>query len=239
MGKIIISKAKFLKDRCLIEYTEQRGGNIQPSKISEERTDSPHTDLKQQFKKLSLHAAALAEFIPTSEITDLENFSHPDLERFHVTGLSISGEDRDQVVLTGQKQLKTGKVLTFNTPVCRLTDIGEKAYVFNEELELAVAKALEEVKEYLNGKTGDDSQQKIPFPNDEEKVTHLQVLPPIIPLVKPEAPVQFTETVEDFTETQESSVPVELEDGTVISIPVAKGSGKKKKPQSQDNPKGE
>ena len=239
MSKIIISKAKFLKDRCLIEYTEQRGGNIQPSKISEERTDSPHVDLKEQFKKLSLHAAALAEFIPTSEINDLENFTHPDLERFHVTGLSISGEDRDQVVLTGQKQLKTGKVLTFNTPVCRLTDIGEKAYVFNEELEIAVGKALEEVKLYLNGKTGDDNQQQIPFPKDDEKVTHLQILPPIVPLIKPEAPVQFTETIEDIKTDHEPSVPVELGDGTVISIPVARGSGRKKKPQSPDNPKGE
>src|SRR5574343_158534 len=117
MSQIIIKSAKFFKDKAVISYKIERA-NGKYSKREEEFDDSPHPDLRKAYAQLNAHAALLAEFIEAPERLGL--IEAEQLEKFNVTGFSISGEDRDHVTMTGQKTLSSGKVLTFNTPVCNL-----------------------------------------------------------------------------------------------------------------------
>jgi hypothetical protein len=233
MGKVTIHSAKFLKEKAIIDYTEERGTNLKPVRRNDEFRDIPHPHLINAYKGLAIHAAIIAEFIPASEISDIKKPDHDDLDRYNVTGYHISGEDRDQIVLTGQKTLKTGKILTFNTPMLRMTDDGDSAYKFAPELHEAVEKCQDRVRDFLNGTVAEDPQGTIQFPDD--KTSKMKVL-------KPEQPVlgKFpSDPVNAISETNSAPLP---EDGVIadtdagqIVIPVKRG---RKKAQSPDNPSG-
>lgn len=151
-----------------------------------------------------------------------------------MTGYHISGEDRDQIVLTGQKTLRTGKILTFNTPVLRMTEEGENAYKFAAELHQAVEKCQTQVREFLNGKTAEDPQGRIEFP--EDKVSKVKVLKPEQPVMG-KFPSDSPNAITDHGTgpLPEDGVIAETDAGAVV-IPVKRG---RKKAQTPDNPSGE
>lgn len=64
MGKITIHSAKFLKEKAIIDYTEERSNNLKPVRRNDEFKDIPHPDLILCYRSLAIHAAILAEFIP-------------------------------------------------------------------------------------------------------------------------------------------------------------------------------
>jgi hypothetical protein len=233
MGKVTIHSAKFLKEKAIIDYTEERGTNLKPVRRNDEFRDIPHPHLINAYKGLAVHAAIIAEFIPAGEIENIKKPEHEELSRYHVTGYHISGEDRDQIVLTGQKTLKTGKILTFNTPILRMTDEGDNAYKFAPELHEAVEKCQDRVRDFLNGTVAEDPQGQIQFP--EEKVNKLKVLPPEQPVLG-----KFpSDNPGAISEAKLSPLPpdgvIAETDAGLVEIPVKKRG---RKPQTIDNPSG-
>lgn len=232
MGKITIHSAKFLKEKAVIDYTEDRGGGLKPAKGPLEYRDAPHDDLLRAYGRLAVHAAIISEFIPASEIKDIKRPEHPELANFKVHGFYISGEDRDQIVFSMQRTLKSGKVMTFPTPLLRITEDGESAYVFAKELHEAVEKCQEEVREYLNGKI-DDKQGKIDFPDD--KVTKVKVLPdeqPVLGKFPSDSPNAISDP--NLSPLPADGVVAETDAGAVV-IPVKRS---RKKPKTPENPSG-
>lgn len=233
MGKITIHSAKFLKEKAVIDYTEERGTNLKPVRRNDEFRDIPHPHLVNAYKGLAVHAAIIAEFIPAGEIDDIKKPDHDDLPNYHVTGFHISGEDRDQIVLTGQKTLKTGKILTFNTPILRMNENGDNAYKYAVELHDAVEKCQDRVRDFLNGTVAEDPQGVIHFP--EDKVSKVKVLNPekaVLGKFPSDSPNAISEA--NTAPLPEDGVIAETSAGDIV-IPVKKG---RKKPQSQDNPSG-
>lgn len=233
MGKITIHSAKFLKEKAVIDYTEERGANLKPVRRSDEFRDIPHPHLINAYKGLAVHAAILAEFIPATEIEDIKKPEHDELDRYHVTGFHISGEDRDQIVLTGQKTLKSGKILTFNTPLLRMNDEGESGYKYAPELHEVVERCQERVRDFLGGVVAEDPQGVIQFPDD--KVSKVKVLKPEKPVMgkfPSDAPNAITDHGNGLL--PEDGVIAETDAGPV-EIPVKRG---RKKAQTPDNPSG-
>jgi len=233
MGKITIHSAKFLKEKAMIDYTEERGTNLKPVRRNDEFRDIPHPHLINAYKGLAVHAAIIAEFIPSAEIEDIKKPDHEELGKYKVTGFSISGEDRDQIVLTGQKTLKTGKILTFNTPVLRMTDDGENAYKFAPELHAAVEKCQERVRDYLNGTVAEDPPGQLQFP--EEKTNKVKVLKPEQPVLG-KFPSDSRDAISDpnLSPLPPDGVVAETDAGAVV-IPVKRRG---RKPQTPENPSG-
>lgn len=172
---IEITKGKVLKDDVVEVSFTKTSSTTKPAKCNEEHKDPPHPDLKRALQNLAIHAALIGEFIPTSEIGDIEKPEHENLSLFHVSSFSTKGDDgEDSVVITAQKTLKTGKVLGFNTPSTRLNDDSDSAYLFAEDLKSCIEYAKAEFREYLNGKIATDPQGKLNF---DEPVTNMQVAP--------------------------------------------------------------
>jgi hypothetical protein len=233
MGKVTIHSAKFLKEKAIIDYTEERGTNLKPVRRNDEFRDIPHPHLINAYKGLAVHAAIIAEFIPAFEIDNIKKPEHEDLDRYNVTGYHISGEDRDQLVLTGQKTLKTGKILTFNTPILRMTEDGDNAYKFAVELHEAVEKCQDRVRDFLNGTVAEDPQGVIQFP--EDKVNKVNVLPaekPVLGKFPSDSPNAITD--HGNGPLPEDGVIAET-DACPVVIPIKRG---RKKAQSPDNPSG-
>jgi hypothetical protein len=177
---ITITKAKILKDdKVEISFT-RTSTKHKPSSVNEEHRDAPHEDFKKSFADLAVHAAIIAEFIPADEISDISAPEHQQLKNFTVTGITIHGED-EGVNITAMKTLKNGKMMLFNCPLVRYEDNSENAYTFTDDLVDKVEAAKTEAKKYLDGKFAEDAQTEIQFPADE-KITHMQILPPEKPL---------------------------------------------------------
>jgi hypothetical protein len=165
MSKISITKGKLLKgDKVVVEFEKRDSNNAKPTHCSEESFGKPHKDLTTAFNALALHAALLGEFVGTAMVPDIDN-PNPELFRdFTVTGITISGGDEDKgVVISAYKTLKNGKTMHFNTPNTRFSDESEKAYPFLTELDDAITLCEDELREYLNGKVGPDTQGSLEF----------------------------------------------------------------------------
>lgn len=174
---IQITKGKVLKDDVVEVSFLKISPKTKPAKCTEEHKDPPHPDLKRAMQLFAVHAAILAEFIPSGEISDIANPQHDDLINFHVSSFSTKGDDEDDsVVITGQKTLKSGKVLIFNTPSIKLADESENAYLFAEDLKSCIENARFEFREYLNGKQATDPQGKLDF---DGPVTTAQIASPV------------------------------------------------------------
>jgi hypothetical protein len=161
MSKITILKGKVLKgDRVEVVLQKVTGAKNKPASCSEEHFEPPHPDLTNAIKKLTVHAILLGEFLPVSKIKSLEDIEEDTLNGFHVSGFTINKDD-EGVTLSAQKQLKSGKMMGFNTPFVVFGDDSENAYKFTKELEIAVAECRDEFEAYLGGKFKDDSQGKL------------------------------------------------------------------------------
>lgn len=218
MSKIVISKGKILKDDVVnITYTETRSSVSKPAHIAYEGEDTPHPDLKNAFLKLVIHAALLGEFISASKVSDIEKVDPELISDFKVSGFSLSGTELDQVIITGQKTLKSGKVMGFNTPVTRFADDSDNAYQFMEELQSAIDECCDRLIDYLNGKYGNPIQPELGF-EKEEVINKVQVLPDLtkVPDLDPEPQIPSFNDDEKVTK-----------------------SSRKRKPQTPANPSGE
>ena len=98
-------------------------------------------------------------------IQDLEE--HEDLNNYGVTGFKISGSDENKsVIIGGYKETGYG-IIHFETPKIKLSNT---PYLYVEELNDRLKYALNEVEEYMNGKTAPQYETlSLEFPEDENE----------------------------------------------------------------------
>lgn len=168
---IEIKKAK-IKSKIFLAYEYKQTIEGTQNDISTSSNAPIHPDLQEKFNALIPHFALLTEqigeFIMEKVVRENNESEKEELvERFNVTGITISDSNGEEgVVLTGQKILKNGKVVNFNTPFTKYYDDME-SYEYGEELQKTVADLKEEVLEYMNGKQAESNQLEM-FGDDEE-----------------------------------------------------------------------
>ena len=164
--KIEITKVKLTKEETAkIEYRIIDQASLKTfSEMSGSYTNMVHKDFKTALAGLVPHMLLITQFTDK----DLDKLGKKDLKDYEVRGISIGGDEIHGVVISGRKNLKSGKIFNINTPFTAY-ELGEDdSYDYPEELEEALQLVYEEAIEYIfNGKK-DDSQHEL-FNKDGEK----------------------------------------------------------------------
>lgn len=164
MSQITVIKAKLLKgDKVEIEYLKRDKHDDAASECSEASSIPPRKEFAEAISKLTAHFILCCEFMPLKAIKDIKNPDPELLEKYHVSGFSISkpGTGDEGVILTGQKTLRSGKKVGINTPVIRFSDESPEAYEHLEILEADIRRCEDESRKYLNGEHAPNPQQKL------------------------------------------------------------------------------
>ncbi len=162
------SKVKLVKNTFLtIVYSRiEKDGST--TAITENHKAPVHEDLKKKFEGMGIHLALLCDYLSTRQIKDISAYDPELVETFHVSSVSIGGNDDDEgIVLTGHKITKRKVAVILNSPFARIEEVEETKYRYMDDLKSKVDSLLEEVKLYLGGKRGPDPQQSLEFPEDE------------------------------------------------------------------------
>lgn len=131
-----------------------------------------HDDLRGVFRKLHAHLAVICEEITFQEVGDIDNLPYGDdhplnlkIAAFTVSSFRLDGkEEKEGVVLIGQKKLSTGDSLKLEAPKIKWNS----GYHFINELRVAVEDCIGEVEQYMNGKQAPPAQQELDFENENE-----------------------------------------------------------------------
>jgi hypothetical protein len=158
-----IEKAKVIKGETLEVTLQKPGPDGKKFYAVETHPSTVHPDLLQAYANLRLHFALLSGYMPVKGIKEKDFVKEDLVEEFTVIGFSLKDGDNPGFVLTGQKKLANGKVVTVNTPFTRFEESEETGYKFIEDLEEKIQRAVKEVEEYLGGKFATDPQQQLPF----------------------------------------------------------------------------
>lgn len=128
-----------------------------------------HEDLDKAFSEMDVFLAHIDGAFSSwannqTPIQDLEE--HEDLNNYGVTGFKISGSDENKsVIIGGYKETGYG-IIHFETPKIKLSNT---PYLYVEELNDRLKLALNEVEEYMNGKTAPQYEQlEMNFEADQE-----------------------------------------------------------------------
>lgn len=150
---IKIRKAKVKESSVELVFIETDNEKF-TSEITGRYSHPPHKDLMNAMKNLVKHLVVLCDLKEADALYE-ENFYDFDVDRlsqFKVTGISIGGDDENEgVVITGLKTLPNGKVLNLNSPFTKFMD-EHNSYDFEDELFNDIARCIEELREYKNGK---------------------------------------------------------------------------------------
>lgn len=180
MSTIKITAASLVSLFCHFKYLHEVQENTS-DEVSIKRKVPIHEDLRNSFKALNPHLAAICEEVAHEQITDIENIPEIDetegaendpiaekLSKFFVTGFQIEGSGENEgVVLTGSKTLSTGDEVALKTPRIKWEDT---KYHFIQELRIAVDAAISEVEQYMGGKQAPRIiQTEMDFDEDETK----------------------------------------------------------------------
>jgi hypothetical protein len=121
-----------------------------------------HDDLQITFDKLNVFLAHLDDAYTgntnTTPLSELEE--EIETEKYYVTGFEISGvEENKSVILQGWKEVDNG-IIKFKTPKIKYSS----SYLYLSDLKERVQNAIDEVEEYMGGKTA---------PQDDENQVHM------------------------------------------------------------------
>lgn len=118
-----------------------------------------HDDLQIKFDNLNVFLAHLDDAYTgnknTTPLSELE--AEVETEKYYVTGFKVSGvEENKSIILQGWKDVTNG-IIKFETPKIKFSS----AYLYLSDLKERVQEAIEEVEQYMNGKTApqDDPNQ--------------------------------------------------------------------------------
>jgi hypothetical protein len=127
-----------------------------------------HDDLQIKFDNLNVFLAHLDDAYTgnknTTPLSELED--EIEVEKYHVTGFSISGvEENRSVILSGWKEVTEG-IVKYPAPKIKYSG----SYLYLSELKERVQEAIEEVEQYMNGKTApqDDPNQVVMSFSEED-----------------------------------------------------------------------
>lgn len=127
-----------------------------------------HDDLQIKFDRLDVFLAHLDDAYTgnknTTKLVELEE--EIETEKYFVTGFSISGvEENKSIILQGWKEVENG-IIKFSAPKIKYSS----AYLYLSDLKERVQEAIEEVENYMNGKTApqdDPNQTSMTFAEED------------------------------------------------------------------------
>lgn len=128
-----------------------------------------HDDLQIKFDKLNVFLAHLDDAYTgntnTTKLVDLEE--EVETEKYYVTGFKISGvEENKSIILQGWKEVTNG-IIKFEAPKIKYSS----AYLYLSEFKERIQEAIEEVEQYMNGKTApqeDPNQTSMTFAQEDD-----------------------------------------------------------------------
>ncbi|MBG0512900.1 hypothetical protein I4P13_15470 [Elizabethkingia meningoseptica] len=131
-----------------------------------------HEDLDKAFKEMDMFLAHIDGAFESwaknqTPIQDLE--ADEKLANYSVSGFKISGQEENKsVILIGYKETDFGTI-SFDTPKIKL----ESTYLYKEELNDRLLTLINEVEEYMNGKTAPQYEQmSMDFSASSEEADH-------------------------------------------------------------------
>lgn len=131
----------------------------------EECDAPPHQDLKTALSGLCVHLALLTDYVTEKNARNKES-----IEPFHVTGYSLSGEDDDNVIITGYRNTKRGTAVILNSPLFKMQESDDNPYMLIKHLESQIDLCNNEVLLYLiEGKRAPDMQTEMAFPDNGQE----------------------------------------------------------------------
>lgn len=148
-NRIDIKKAKIDKEYHLsVDYSEQTSEGVINHNVN--GAAAVHDDLRLAMKELVPHIANLCE--------QYNNEGEPDIENIVCRGITITDGKNAGYILTGVRELSTGKKITLNTPLLS-ADTDEEVYEQIDNLRDQVISVGAEVRKYLfEGKKAADVQ---------------------------------------------------------------------------------
>lgn len=240
MSSYTIKKGKLIKKGDAVEITyskiDDAGGK---SDVPKEIFTAPiHGDLLQAFENLAIHLAVGCGYVKPSRVKDIATPAPELTEGFHVSSVSIGGDDdAEGFVISGHCLLPEGKAVILNTPFRRFEENEQSAYRFIDDVREKIDRVILELRAYMEGrKRGTDPQGKLNFdagkPGAENLTKDQQVFKGAgIGIADPDAMARVAEM-----DNGQASVGA---DGTVTLPPAETGKGgRKRKPQTPDNPAG-
>lgn len=157
--KIEIRKVKIDKNYCpSIEFIEHTKEGIINHTVN--GAAAVHDDFRIAMKALVPHIADLCD----------QYGDHGDLDTEHIVARGVTSTDGKNPgwILTGVRELKSGKKITLNTPLLSV-ETDEEKYPEIEKLREAIITIGMEVRAYLfTGKKASDSQGEL-FPEGQEE----------------------------------------------------------------------
>ena len=151
-NKIEIAKAKLTKDLTLeVVYHEQTSEG--PITHSVTGSAKVHDDLRIAMKDLVPHIANMCD--------QYNKEGRPDLEKIVCRGITITDGKNPGYILTGVRELQSGKKITLNTPLLSV-ETSDEVYPAIDDLREGIITVGMEVRAYLfNGKKAADSQLEL------------------------------------------------------------------------------
>ncbi len=172
MSEIKIIAVKLIKggEQVEIKYKISDSVNGSVDFIGE---NEAHPDLKAKFQALAVHLAVISDYIPPKNA-----HKSSEIEKFIVSAYKHwSKEDNPGVTLTGYKLTARGRAQNFNTHLA-FEGTDENQYILLDDLTTKLADLDAETLLYLQeGKKAPDPQQSL-FPDEDERVTSMQIVEP-------------------------------------------------------------
>lgn len=212
-----------------------------------ERRGLIHPDLKAAVDALKVHWGLLSGLIKVDDVPDIALPEHKLLEKIHVNGYSIGGDEEENtqgVMISGHYQTWRNKSQQLNTPFDRFEGSPEARYLYMDDLLAKIEVIEDEVQKYLTGekrgkkpetpkeeKPADKAQVKMDF-NQEAPVTKMQIVPPQEKVTE-EGNLAPASAKHKFANKDAMARVAELE-----TDQKPKNKGGKRVKQSADNPSG-
>lgn len=176
---IVIKKAGIRSSLFLSYEFEQK--DVDVNNTIKTSSDAPiHEDLRNAFRALIPHFAFVTEEVtdidlvesaiaaPESYVQDREHSASEVFFKFLVTEFSITNKQGlNYVVLSGNKLLESGEVISFTAPAI---DLEGGKYKFRAELANLIEELKKEVLAYMEGKQAPKQQMEMFGEDDEEEV---------------------------------------------------------------------
>lgn len=156
------------------EYNLEEAGVSAKNKT--QSTAPIHEDLENAFKKLIPHFILLTEELAAEKLEDViinGDLIPEDIEtKYSVQEFAFGGtEDSKTVVISGYKVLSNDKTVSFSTPSQKLYE-DRDGYKFDEELRNTLDLLVEEVHEYMDGKSALRNEVGVfDFDNEDDAFT--------------------------------------------------------------------
>jgi hypothetical protein len=150
--KAIEIRSASLRDQLCNYSYELLTGKTKGDAITRKGVHIIHDDLIEKMKELDVFLAHIdGAFRDANNQTPIQKLEAEDcLALYEVTGFKITGvEENKSIILVGHKEVPQGTI-SFETPKIKISG---STYLYIEELSNRLFEVIEEVEQYMDGKT--------------------------------------------------------------------------------------